>query len=286
MLRYLIVILALCSQVKAHAESWFEDSSPLINAHQMLLENRISDSFASMVQVWQSRHDPYMESHLNDLLLKALERDCGKSLSNESLPQWLNEVTIRRQSVQSPGRISQRLVIDILADKKLNRVNFVKWPEVAISRDTESSWIKEDNKTIQRNVFILNQRLPKGLYQLTLKTEDSQEWRSWVLMGEAQAKEIVRWETHDSWEVDKFGLLNPYCELPVMDVSLYDYVDDQYKRIWHRDYESRYPEKLPRASYKPDRYVLAVSITHKRWQGQIMIEEQQAISKTYDISEE
>ncbi|QTG90682.1 DUF2861 family protein, partial [Vibrio furnissii] len=33
-----------------------------------------------------------------------------------------------------------------------------------------------------------------------------------------------------------------------------------------------------------DRYVLAVSMTHQRWQGPITIEQSQVISKTYDVS--
>jgi hypothetical protein len=105
-------------------------------------------------------------------------------------------------------------------------------------------------------------------------------------MGEPTSRQIVRWESQDSWAVDKIGILNPYCSLPVLTVSLYDYIQDEYVRVWHKQYESDYPTKLPISELEPERYVLAVGITHQRWQGSVVIEDQQVISKTYDISAE
>ncbi|MDG3085480.1 DUF2861 family protein [Vibrio hannami] len=283
----LLTALLLFTPFSANtAENWFEGSSPLIKAHQMLLDGNLEESFSSLIQVWQNKNDAYMESHLNQLLLKALETDCGKSLSSTPLAEWLDEVVIRRQSIQSPGRRTERVIVDVVTKADIEKVSLVKWPNDAVSDDSEYKIIEESDETIHSNIFSLNQRLGKGLYKVIIRSASNGVWESWIVMGEAAAKQVVRWETKDKWTVDTFGLLNPYCALPVMDIGLYDYVDEQYKQIWKRSYESDYPKTLPLENIKADRYVLAVSITHKRWQGAITIEEQQVISKTHDISEE
>jgi hypothetical protein len=56
--------------------------------------------------------------------------------------------------------------------------------------------------------------------------------------------------------------------------------------VWSKEYESDYPTNLEATDLSPDRYILAVSMTHLRWQGPISIEQSQVISKTYDISVE
>ena len=81
-------------------------------------------------------------------------------------------------------------------------------------------------------------------------------------------------------------MLNKHCPLPKLDASLYDYVDGQYNKVWGESYESDYPTSLEPNIVPPDRYVLAVSMTHQRWQGPIIVEQSQIISKTYDISVE
>ncbi|WP_375749877.1 DUF2861 family protein [Vibrio sp. HN007] len=287
MYKNLLTTLLLVTPVSAAtAENWFEGSSPLIQAHQMLLDDNLEQSFSAMIQVWQSNNNAYMDNHLNQLLLKALEKDCGKSLSSEPLAEWLDEVIVRRQSIESPGRRVERAVVDAVTQVDIESIDLIKWPATPVSDETEYTIVNESDKTIHRNFFSLSQRLSKGLYKVVIKSASKGVWESWVVIGEAEAKEVVRWETKDKWAVDKFGLLNPYCALPVMDIGLYDYVDDQYKKVWKRSYESEYPKTLPQESFKPDRYVLAVSITHKRWQGAITIEEQQVISKTHDISAE
>lgn len=72
----------------------------------------------------------------------------------------------------------------------------------------------------------------------------------------------------------------------VLDINVYDYIDGKYKEVWSKEYESDYPTTLETTDLAPDRYILAVSMTHLRWQGSISIEQSQVISKTYDISVE
>ncbi|MCG6220736.1 DUF2861 family protein, partial [Vibrio diabolicus] len=79
---------------------------------------------------------------------------------------------------------------------------------------------------------------------------------------------------------------NPYCPLPEMNVGLYDYVDGQYQRVWNKTYESDYPNSLELEGIPNERYVLAVSMNTKRWQGEILVEQSQTISRTYDITQE
>lgn len=87
-----------------------------------------------------------------------------------------------------------------------------------------------------------------------------------------------------SGKLKKKALLNPYCPLPELNVSLYDYVDGQYSKLWSKSYVSEYPNSLEVTNLSSDRYVLAVTMTSQRWQGPITIEQSQVISKTYDVS--
>ena len=47
---------------------------------------------------------------------------------------------------------------------------------------------------------------------------------------------------------------------------------------------SNYPNALELEGIPNDRYVLAVSINSRRWQGDIIVEQAQTISRTYDVS--
>lgn len=287
MAKFYSLLILLSTLVVSHAaQAWFENKMPLSQAHQKLLEDDLEASFSSMIQVWQTGSDKYVKDHLNQLLLKSLESDCGKSLTSEPLAPWLERMTIRRQSLQSPGRITSKLIIESTGTADIKSIRFSSWPNKSVSDDVDFKKVLTTNKSVYQARYALNKRLEAGLYQLEITNIDNEKWTSWVVMGEAKSKEAVRWDTKDSWVVDKFGLLNPYCALPVLSVSLYDYIEEEYVRVWNRDYETDYPNSLPLEKLTPDRYVLAVSITHKRWQGVITIEDQQVISKTYDISAE
>ncbi|WP_155487044.1 DUF2861 family protein, partial [Vibrio harveyi] len=57
-----------------------------------------------------------------------------------------------------------------------------------------------------------------------------------------------------------------------------------YEQVWKKTYESNYPNSLELEGIPNDRYVLAVSINSRRWQGDIIVEQAQTISRTYDVS--
>lgn len=279
------IIISLITLLNGHsAFAWFEEKSPLNRAHQMMLEKDYSAAFSSMIQVWQNENDDYYEQHLNDLLDSSLEHDCGKSLTTEPLASWLQRVVIRRQSLQSPGRIASKLVVEISSSEKLASTELFEKSGKEISADKSVEQSSKNRRYIYQVQYDLNRSLPAGLYKIVVSREKGRSWSSWIVMGKQQNKQVVRWESKDSWAVDSSEVLNPYCSLPTLSAALYDYVDGSYVRVWNREYEKSYPKRLPLGTLKPNRYVLAISLTLKRWQGVIAIEDQQVISKTYDIS--
>lgn len=284
-LSHSLITLSLFAAPSWAANKWFLEQTPLTNAHQFLLEGHLEESFDAMVQAWQKEPEDPLKSHLDQLLLKSLDKDCGRSFDNSKLPKWLNKLGIQRQAIQSPGRLSYRLKIDAQSNVELKHITFIKWPDqVVISKlDATEKNNKQYWKYSQR--VDLNAQLETGLYKIKITTELGNEWESWILLAHPNHKQTVRWRSKEEWVVDKTALLNRFCPLPVMDVTLYGNVDGDYKEIWSKGYESDYPTHVPNTDLPPDRYLLGVSIIHKRWQGAITIEDKQILNKAFDISE-
>ncbi|KJR28937.1 hypothetical protein BOO91_16855 [Vibrio navarrensis] len=271
---------------------WFEKNTPLTQAHKHLLEDDLSGMFDSFVEVWQSSPNDTLKSHLNELLILSLERDCGKSLTKKKLPVWVSGVNIIRQTIQSPGRDTHRLVIDVRSTRSLSNVSITRWIDRSVSADSLFNEVSGDGVTIRENEkryqkrYNLSGKLESGLYRLLIEAEDGSDWSGWIILGEPTAPQYVRWASKENWKVEKRALMNPYCPLPEMNVGLYDFVNGQYERVWNKTYESDYPESLELEGIPNERYVLAVSLNTKRWQGDIIVEQSQTISRTYDITQE
>ncbi|WP_165313888.1 DUF2861 family protein [Vibrio ziniensis] len=291
-MRRLALILGTLFSVPltANGVEWFESNSPLTQAHQRLLNNDLENMFTSLVEVWQLEHNKNIKNHLNDLLIQALTVDCGKGLDANALPSWISSINIRRLDIRSPGRDAYQVVIDAKSHKEINSLQLTQWVDKPLSGDTSFSKINRDNVTGNTISFIkrynLNSKPEMGLYRLDISTSDNDTWSTWVIFTESKAKQTVRWASKDQWTVDKNALLNRFCPLPKLDINVYDYIDGKYKEVWSKEYESDYPTNLEATELSPDRYILAVSMTHLRWQGPISIEISQVISKTYDISSE
>ncbi|HFQ5341024.1 DUF2861 family protein [Vibrio vulnificus] len=275
-----------------YAVDWFEQNTPLTQAHQHLLEDNLPGMFESLVEVWQSSPTDTLKEHLNSLLIQSLNRDCGKSLTKKTLPNWLTGVKVIRQTIQSPGRDTYRLVIDIRANVEVKSLAVRKWVDRSVSSDSVFTEISGDGvtnggdeKQYQKR-YNLTGKLDSGLYQLVVQPAGQEVWSGWVILGEPIAPQYVRWSSKENWTVEKVALNNPYCPLPEMNVGLYDYVDGQYQRVWNKTYESDYPNSLELEGIPNERYVLAVSMNTKRWQGEILVEQSQTISRTYDITQE
>ncbi|NAX33509.1 DUF2861 family protein, partial [Vibrio sp. V29_P1S30P107] len=238
-------------------------------------------------EVWQLKQNKNIQSHLNDLFVQSLSIDCGKSLNNQPFPEWIKSITITNIDIQSPGRDAYQVLVEAQTSKELTDVKLTKWVKKPLSSDILFSR-KGDNVTNGWRTYLkrynLNNKLSIGLYRLDITASDQTSWSSWIILSDFKAKQTVHWSSKDQWIVDKNALLNRYCPLPKLDVSVFDYVDNEYKEIWTKSYESDYPTQLELTNLASDRYVLAVSMTHQRWQGAITIEQAQVISKTYNVS--
>lgn len=288
------VIALLCASIFAtpvYSSGWFIEKNALTSTHQHLLEGSTDKAFTSLVEVWQNYPSANRSEHLDQLLNKALEVDCGKSFSKGRLPEWLSSLVVKRQVVQSPGRLHHKLIVDAESRDKLVLVSVLQWPEQVsiLSAAPEVKEIKRPQTGQSRYVTQteqLNQRLKSGLYKVVLETESQKRWESWVVLSEPNVKESVRWDSKRTWATNKTGLLNEYCPLPVMTVALYDVENGEYHESWSDMFEKNYPVKLPNINLPADRYVLSVSLAQKRWQGNISIEDVQVIAKTIDWDED
>lgn len=287
MLRLLPIIGALAISAPSHSKEapWFESNTPLTQAHKHLLNDDLPAMFSSLVEVWQLEKNHTLIPHLNELFLQSLELDCGKGLDTKPLPDWLKSVTVRRSDLQSPGRDSYRANIDVESNKQIKDISLSKWVSKTLSTDNSLSQTEvSDSVTKYSKRYNLNSKMKMGLYRIDVTAVDQTSWSSWLVLGEPKAKVSVRWQSKDQWKVEKNALLNPHCPLPKLETALYDFVDGKYNRVWNASYESDYPNSLDANVVEPGRYVLAVSVNHSRWQGPIIVEQSQIISKTYDVS--
>ncbi|WP_070966410.1 DUF2861 family protein [Vibrio sonorensis] len=280
--------LALVSgALNANTVPWFENNSPLIQAHKNLLNNDLPAMFSSLVEVWQLEKNRALAPHLNDILVQSLAVDCGKSLDTRTFPEWIDSVVVRRTEIQSPGRDTYRTTVEVTTSKELKDVTMSQWVSKVISNDdllTEREAVNGGNVYSKR--YNLNSRLPMGLYRVDITSRDNTTWSSWLLIGEPNSTIGVRWQSKDSWNIEQSSLLNPHCPLPKQKVSLYDYIDGAYHQLWNQVSESDYPTSIDTSTVPAGRYVLAVSMNQQRWQGPIIIEQSQIINKTYDVSVE
>lgn len=266
------------------AYDWFERSTPLSQAHQHLLTGQLSTMFESMIEVWQNSKSVGLNNHLNDLIIQGLELDCGKTLTKAPFPEWIKSVVIRRIEIQSPGRDAYQFIIDVTSNFAIKDINIKKWVDKTPSRETSWSVIPSDNVTTYVRRYNITHKLEAGLYRLNIERGDGTVWSQWVIFEEPKNNHSVHWTSKDEWKVEKSALPNSFCPLPKLNISLYSFAEGKYAEMWHNAYESNYPESLPRNIVSPDRYILAVSMNYLRWQGPILIEQSQVISKTYDVT--
>ncbi|NOI29764.1 DUF2861 family protein [Vibrio coralliilyticus] len=285
-IKALLIGVLLSTPATAANIPWFESNSPLTQAHRYLLNDDLPAMFSSLVEVWQQEKNRAISPHLNELFQQSLQVDCGKGLDSKPLPDWIKGVTVRAIETQSPGRDSYRALIEVASRKDVTDISLTRWVQKSISTDNSFVALAENEDEVKSYVkrYNLNSKIPMGLYRLDVTAKDQTSWSSWLVFGEPKAKVSIRWQSKDQWRVERNALLNSHCPLPKLDTALYDYVDGQYNKVWGATYESDYPTALEPNPVDPGRYVLAVSMTHQRWQGPIIVEQSQIISKTYDVS--
>ncbi|HAS61692.1 MAG TPA: hypothetical protein DCS35_03425 [Vibrio sp.] len=285
----LLIAGALASApVAAEGITWFESNSPLTQTHKHLLNNDLPSMFSSLVEVWQLEDSTALEPHLNDLLIQSFEVDCGKGLHSKVFPEWLKGVLVQRSEIQSPGRDAFRATVEVQANQPISNITLTRWVDRSISSDNSLELVRDNQNGIvtYSKRYNINNKLPMGLYRIDIVNQNNESWSSWLILGEPKPNMTVRWASKHNWEVEQTALLNPNCPLPKLNAAVYDYVDGTYNQIWNGSYESDYPQSLPLEQIDAGRYVLAVSMNHRRWQGKIIVEQTQIISKTYDVSVE
>lgn len=263
---------------------WFQQNTPLTQAHQHLLSGNLANMFDSLIELWQGSKSTNVKNHLNDVLLQGLELDCGKGFSTKPLTEWIKSVTIRRIEIQSPGRDTYQFIVDVASTSELKDVSIHQWVDKVPSRENSMSTISSDGVTTYIRRYNLSHKLAVGLYRLNVTQNDGTAWSQWVILDNPKANHTVHWTSKDEWVVEKSALPNSFCPLPKLNVSLYSFDSGKYAEIWHNAYESNYPQTLPRNIVEANRYILAVSMNYLRWQGPILIEQSQVISKTYDVT--
>ena len=280
-----VMLGVLLSAPTVHAENdWFEINTPLSQAHQHLLTGELPSMFDSMVEVWQNGDSGNLSEHLNALMLQGLELDCGKSFTTTPLPEWLKSITIRRIEIQSPGRDAYQFIIDVSSVEDIKDIYIKQWVDKAPAGESSLSKIESDGVTTYIRRYNVPQNLEPGLYRISAVRADGTEWSQWVILEQPEANHSVHWVSKDEWKVEKSTIPNSFCPLPKLNISLYSFDEGKYAEIWHNAYESNYPLELPRNVETPNRYILAVSMNYLRWQGSILIEQSQVISKTYDVT--
>lgn len=266
------------------SSDWFEQNTPLTQAHQHLLTGKLANMFDSLIELWQGSKSSNVKNHLNDVLLQGLELDCGKGFSTTALPEWIKSVTIRRIEIQSPGRDTYQFIVDVASSAELKDVAIHQWVDKVPSRENSMSTLSSDGVTTYVRRYNLAHKLEVGLYRLNVTRSDGTIWSQWVILESPKSNHTVHWTSKDEWVVEKSALPNSFCPLPKLNVSLYSFDTGKYAEIWHNAYESNYPQTLPRNIVETNRYILAVSMNYLRWQGPILIEQSQVISKTYDVT--
>ncbi|MFA0084710.1 DUF2861 family protein [Vibrio sp. 10N.261.51.F12] len=284
----LLLIASLLTASTQVGAEWFESNTPISQAHRHLLTNDQESMFQSLVEIWQQQPSKTIKSHINRLFLQSLEVDCGKGYVSQPLPEWLKSVVVKQQSIQSPGRDTFQADVEIESDTEIANITLKKWVDRNVSSDSEF-YNRNIGDPVTKSMhfgkrYNLASPIEVGLYRLEIKRADGEVWSQWLIFTDQALKQTVRWSAKDEWKIEKKALLNPYCPLPKLEVGLYDYIDGKYTQIWAKEYESDYPSTLEAKNIVPDRYVLAISMTQSRWQGPILFERSQIISKTFDVS--
>ncbi|NLS13345.1 DUF2861 family protein [Vibrio sp. SM6] len=298
---WLVAFVGLSAPLYAANEQWFEHNTALSQAHQHLLENDMPGMYQALIEVWQTAPNTITQNHLSELLAHSLTWDCGQSLAAKPLPDWISALKLTRQTIESPGRKTYRAIVDITSVEDVVDIELTRWPDKELSGEQPINLIDADGIQTEQNnsdnvtnfkerqhqkVYSLTSELEAGLYRLAATSHDGNNWSSWVILEESQPAMELRWTAQNSWQVQRTQLRNVKCPLPQLVVGLFDYQNGEYQQIWQASYESDYPTTFDPSSAIPDkRYILAVSLNTRRWQGDIVIEHRQTLSRNYERSQ-
>jgi hypothetical protein len=283
-----LAIIALLSASTSVGADWFEGTSTISQAHKHLLNNDLESMFQSLVEEWQQQPSKSIRLHINKLFLQSLSVDCGRGYSSQPLPEWVENVVVKQETIQSPGRDTYLSTIELDSNRIVSEISLKRWVDKRVSNDSEfyvNGKSDDASGVVTYGIrYTLASPLEVGLYRLDVSLVNGDSWSQWLIFTNQPLKQTVRWSSKDKWQVEKNALLNPYCPLPKLEVGLFDYIDGKYTQVRGQEYESDYPTTLDTEGILPDRYVLAVSMKQSRWQGPIRFERVEIINKTFDVS--
>lgn len=108
--------------------AWFDGNDALTTAHQRLLKGQTAASVEAMIEAWQqSDLSAAEQDHLAQLLSLAITEDCGRSLSQQTLPDWLSNLSIRRETIQTTSRVYYRLQVSGESQAGVDALTLKKW---------------------------------------------------------------------------------------------------------------------------------------------------------------
>ncbi|MGF1788547.1 DUF2861 family protein [Photobacterium swingsii] len=258
---------------------WFLGQDLYTVAHQRLLEGNTSESFDTIIQAWQQSPAVEQRNNLDDLLNLAITEDCGRSLTQNVLPNWLSNLSIRREVIQNLNQVMLKLSVTGAARVPITDVTFTRWPDSTL---ISSSPVSEENGDFSVETKRLELPIAGGLYKITLTNENKESWSSWVLLTSPSIKQKIGWKDSKNWRIEKSQLPNQACPSPVLSINLYDLNDLSWTPVWTEEIDGRLPTTLPDIDVPDGRYWLSVGLIESRWQGDVSILDIQRITRPVD----
>lgn len=272
---FLISMLPLGSSA-----AWFSGSDALTSAHQRLLEGNTAESFESMVEAWQHDKTETEKRHLTELLSLAISEDCGRSLSTLSLPQWLQAIVIRRETVQTPNRVYYQFSLYGSSKAGVANITFSEWPEKKLLASNLSG---ESANNFKLDIEGRPGALQAGLYKLEVTSQKGEKWSSWVLVSQPESIQKISWKDSRSWRIAPPTDLKSTCPSPFLSMNLYQQDIGQDAPIWSDEKDKNLPTSLPMIDVPNGQYWFSVALIERRWQGAILFEDVQRIARFIDL---
>jgi len=274
-----LVLLHLVLFTSSVEAQWFTGQDLYTVAHQRLLEGKTAASFDNMVQAWQQDPNIEQRNNLNDLFNLAITEDCGRSIDQNVLPEWLPSLAIQREVIQNLNQIMLKLSITGVTHSKITKVQFTEWPNQSIISTTPSI---ETGGYFAVETRRLEKPTNAGLYQLTITADGEESFNRWILLTEPAITQRIGWKDSKNWRIERGGLPNPACPSAILSMSIYDLNDTSWTPLWTEEVDGKLPTTLPKIDVPDGRYWLSVGLIESRWQGEISILDIQTITRPVD----
>ncbi|OOF00135.1 hypothetical protein BZG79_03990 [Salinivibrio sp. MA427] len=279
--RALFGLLATMLGAGGAQAAWFNGNDALTSAHQRLLNGKTAASVEAMIEAWQQPNlSAAKQDHLAQLLALAITEDCGRSLSQKTLPDWLSNISVRRETVQTTSRVYYRLQVSGESQTGVNALTLKKWPDQTVMRGEFSPAQQHGWRLIKDG---LSDPISQGLYQLTAESVSGHTWSSWLLLTQPQPRQTLSWKDTRSWHIAPFDDFNSTCQRPFLSLNLYPHNQPDGAPIWSAEKHKRLPTQLPMLDVPNGQYWFSVALIERRWQGALSIEEVQRIGRAIDL---